>query len=260
MKELFETLYNIDVTKMKEKKGKFDYVSWPNAWRILATSDIVKSFEYKTIMDQTSGLHYFKDQDTKEVYIQTELTINGMTIRCQLPVTDFNNSPVKNPQMNQIINTEKRCLVKNIALFGLGLDLWIKDALSDLDATEKNQKPVSSSINKSKPRTDTSEAPAKGIKVDQSLSRPTVEASLETKEIEPPSLESWDDEFILQDFGRTTNFWEGTMKYWGTLNSADALVSSMKQYRKLHLETNKQYTIIGKKVTKFYTDKYKQLQ
>ena len=48
MKELFETLYNIDVTKMKEKKGKFDYVSWPNAWRILATSDVVKSFEYKT--------------------------------------------------------------------------------------------------------------------------------------------------------------------------------------------------------------------
>jgi len=256
MKELFKTLYNIDVSKLREKKGKFDYVSWPNAWRILATSDAVESFEYKTIMDQTTGLHYFKDQDTKEVYIQTELTINGTTIQCQLPVTDLKNIPIKNPQMHQIINTEKRCLVKNIALFGLGLDLWIKDALSDLDPNEKSQSHGKAKASKAKPRSDQREASKEGVEVDHSSSQPTQEAS---STIQPPSLESWNDGFVEQDFGRCNDYWKDIMNYWDTLESQDSLVKSMKEYFKQLETTNKKFNIIGKKVTTKYKTLYKQL-
>lgn len=107
-----------DCSHHVEKKGNLSYLSWANAWTYVMDAFPDSSFEFADVI-------YLED-GTVEVW--TEVTIaegeHSLTRKCPLPVMDNRNNAIAHPTSRQISDARMRCLVKNIALFGLGLYLY----------------------------------------------------------------------------------------------------------------------------------------
>jgi len=131
----FEKLNGINVNDNTEKKGKFSYLSWTWAWAELqkvyplATYEVVKF----------DGLPY-KENSRNECMVFTKLTVDNITHEMWLPVMDSYNKALKNPDMMAINKALMRCLVKNIAMFGLGLYIYAGEDLPDSDDGEVQKK------------------------------------------------------------------------------------------------------------------------
>ena len=114
MSEVFNKLSTINVNELKERKGKFDYLPWTDAWQILmenypeATHDMLEDVIYP--------------DGTMEV--RSSVTIEGQTLKCFLPVIDHRNQAIQHPNAFDVNKNRMRCLAKNIALFGLGLYIF----------------------------------------------------------------------------------------------------------------------------------------
>ena len=107
--EIWKTLSVVECTQT-DKKGNFTYMSWGVAWL-----ELMKYFpfaEYEFLQTQ------YYDNGTAEVHCK--VTIGKHEILMHLPVMDFNNASIKNPTSRQINDAKMRCLVKCIAMFGLG--------------------------------------------------------------------------------------------------------------------------------------------
>ena len=69
--------------------------------------------------------------------VECVVTINEITKKMWLAVTDYNNKAIKNPSCVDIANTKMRCLTKCIATgFGLGWYIYLGDALPKEDTPE----------------------------------------------------------------------------------------------------------------------------
>lgn len=124
----FAELNKIDVSKYVEKKGKFSYLSWTYAIQTLkkhhpdATWDIERD---------EKGQPFFKTEFG--VFVEVSVTVNGITHSQIHPVLDNNNRPIEKPNAFQINTSIQRCLVKAIALHGLGLYIYAGEDLPELD-------------------------------------------------------------------------------------------------------------------------------
>jgi hypothetical protein len=129
----FTELSKIDVSEHVEKKGKFSYLSW--AWAVdqlrkkhpEATWEVIR-FNGMPFMNTDCG--YF---------VEVAVTVNGVTLSQIHPVLDNFNKPIAKPTSFQINTSIQRCLVKAIALHGLGLYIYAGEDLP-LD-TEEPPKP-----------------------------------------------------------------------------------------------------------------------
>jgi hypothetical protein len=135
-KDIWETLYNVDVSKHTEEKMNLTYLSWARAWMLLM--EHYPQAEY-TFVDY-DGLPYRTLPDgTAEVI--TKVQIEGHTRSMALPIMDYKNNAVVNPNARQVNDNRMRCLVKNLAMFGLGMSVFAvwEDHLPD---EEKDKQPV----------------------------------------------------------------------------------------------------------------------
>lgn len=141
-KEIIDTLSQIDVSKYVEQKMGLNYLSWANAWAILiqyypdATYEFVEYPEY--FVDATKNwVATGRTVDYRMTSAGCEVTaivnIGGEKFSMSLYVMDNRNKPVINPNYSQINKTQQRCLVKALALAGLGLNLYQGE---DLPASE----------------------------------------------------------------------------------------------------------------------------
>lgn len=142
----FKTLYHQDVGEHIEKKntGKatLSYLSWPWAW-----AEIIRHYPDATyeIEKDENRMPYFAGPLGIMVY--TKLTIQGITREMWLPVMDgannamktepytissrFGDKTVNAATMFDVNKTLMRCLVKNIAMFGLGLYIYAGEDLPE---------------------------------------------------------------------------------------------------------------------------------
>jgi hypothetical protein len=119
MSNVWTTLSAIDVSKHIEKKGNLSYLSWAYAWGTLMTHYPDASYCYfEPNIDQNGT-----------VEVEVELTIEGITRRMWLPVMDHRNKAIVNPTSRDVSDARMRCLVKCIALFGLGFSLYAGEDL-----------------------------------------------------------------------------------------------------------------------------------
>lgn len=108
------------------------------------TSVKVESKEGKEFETQFVPITCQYNTDGRTCYVETTVTITDgditETITESLPVLDFKNQAVSAEKVTsaEVNKAIKRCLVKNLALFGLGLNLWQKEEMSDL-AAEKSR-------------------------------------------------------------------------------------------------------------------------
>lgn len=151
MSNIFEELSAIDVSKKLDKKKDLSYLSWTFA--IEEISRRYPDFKYEICkFDNGNGvmLPYMYDFNTGYI-CQTRVTINGDTKEMWLPVMDSGNHAMKSTEydistkysvvhvpaatMFDVNKTLMRCLVKNLAMFGLGIGVYQGEDLPEDDKT-----------------------------------------------------------------------------------------------------------------------------
>lgn len=153
MATVFDELNAINVNDKTEKKKsggtELTYLSWTWAW-----AEVKKRFpdaHYEIVMH--NGLPYVYDENTGYM-VFTNVTIDGITHTMWLPVMDGANKAMKNQPytystkyngektvdaatMFDVNKTIMRCLVKNLAMFGLGLYIYAGEDLPEVEVEEQ---------------------------------------------------------------------------------------------------------------------------
>ena len=166
-KALFEKLVQLDVSNRKEKKNGVTYLSWAWAWQEFKLKCPDATYSIKRFYDET-GIEkpYLRDQ--YGIMVFTSITAKGITYEMWLPVMDGANKAMKDEPYTYKVKTNKgetlektvaaatmfdinktimRCLVKNIAMFGLGLYIYAGEDLPaelDFPITEKQIEAIKS--------------------------------------------------------------------------------------------------------------------
>jgi hypothetical protein len=130
-----QELLKINVNDRTEKKNGMTYLSWAYAWTEVLKADPAATWKVELWSDGTGvgQTVLMSFGDSAMVWVTT--TIFGKAITCQLPVLDYKNRPVANPDAMAINTAIMRCLVKSIAMQGLGLYIYSGDDLPLEDAT-----------------------------------------------------------------------------------------------------------------------------
>ena len=152
----YEQISKINVNKHTETKNGLTYLTWAWAWDIFkraypeATYKVIKTAE---------GLPYFESQAGVMCY--TEVTAGGLTHEMWLPVMDGANNAMKREaykyqgkfgektcaafDMFDVNKTIMRCLVKNLAMFGLAIYIYAGEDLPivEADSDQVNRQPTS---------------------------------------------------------------------------------------------------------------------
>jgi hypothetical protein len=124
---VFQTLNAMDVNKHVEKKGQFTYLSW--VWAVAELRKASPTATWEVI--KTDGLPFCKTECG--YFVEVAVTVDGITLSQIHPVLDNQNKTIPMPNAFQINTSIQRCLVKAIALHGLGLYIY---AGEDLPTTE----------------------------------------------------------------------------------------------------------------------------
>jgi len=119
----FAKLNAVNVSDHIEKKGGFSYLSWPFAVAQLRLADATAVWEVRRF----DGLPYLAT-DTG-VFVEVAVTVQGVTLSQIHPVLDGRNRPILAPTSFDVNTSLQRCLVKAIALHGLGLYVYAGEDL-----------------------------------------------------------------------------------------------------------------------------------
>jgi len=131
----FEELCDINVNQKTQNKGNLAYLSWAWAWQTFKRHCPDAKYE---IVKNEYGKPYYQDEAGAMVY--TKVTVGDETHEMWLPVMDYKNKAVKNPDMFQVNKAIMRCLTKNLAMFGLGLYIYAGEDLPDTDPAVSEEK------------------------------------------------------------------------------------------------------------------------
>jgi hypothetical protein len=131
----FVELSRINVNEHVERKGAFSYLSWPFAVSQLRQFDPVATWH----VQRFDGLPYLNTETG--VFVEVAVCVKGISLSQIHPVLDSKNRPILAPTAFDINTSIQRCLVKAIALHGLGLYLYSGEDLplasDDLKAEDK---------------------------------------------------------------------------------------------------------------------------
>lgn len=125
----FAILNAINVNDHVEKKGGFSYLSWPYAVAQLRLTDPTATWEVRRF----HGLPYLLTE--AGVFVEVAVTVAGITLSQIHPVLDSRNRPLLAPSAFDINTSIQRCLVKAIALHGLGLYVYAGEDLPQAVST-----------------------------------------------------------------------------------------------------------------------------
>lgn len=122
----FSKLAQIDCSEHVEKKGRFSYLSWAWAVKKLREVDPTATWEVKRF----DGVPYLKTDCG--YFVEVEVTVQGLPLSQIHPILNNHNKPIDNPNSFDINTSIQRCLVKAIALHGLGLYIYAGEDLPEI--------------------------------------------------------------------------------------------------------------------------------
>src|SRR5438874_1963056 len=132
----FARLNQINVSEHIEHKGSFAYLSWPYAVAELRLADPSAFWEIRRF----NGLPYLKTE--VGYFVEVAVTVAGISLSQIHPVLDAKNRPIEAPTAFDINTSIQRCLVKGIALHGVGLHVYAGEDLPNGDEQPKSQPKV----------------------------------------------------------------------------------------------------------------------
>jgi len=130
-KEAINKLLSTNVNNHTEKKNNLTYLSWAWAW-----AEALKADEDAVYKVEMFGDKCFMDVNGTAMVFVT-VTMFRKSVTCQLPVMDYRNKAIPNPDAFAVNTAIMRCMTKALSLHGLGLYIYAGEDLpegeSDLD-------------------------------------------------------------------------------------------------------------------------------
>ena len=128
----FKEMLNVDVREHLEKDFKgLNYLSWATAYQLMMENDPTATYD---VLEDADGIPLFSRGNIH--FVKTSVTMFGQTKKMQLPVMDNKHNAVDAPTSRQVSDCIMRCLVKNIAMFGIGLRVFRKEGLDEYNADQ----------------------------------------------------------------------------------------------------------------------------
>jgi Protein of unknown function (DUF1071) len=122
----YAEIRKVNVNEHIEQKNGLNYLSW--AW---AVDQLLQ-------LDSTATWSYGEPVRFGEtLMVFCTVKAFGKEMTAQLPVMDFRNKAIANPDAMSVNTAMQRCLAKAIALHGLGLYIYTGEDLPKEDAAEK---------------------------------------------------------------------------------------------------------------------------
>ena len=214
----WDDLIETNVNAHTEKKNGLTYLSWAWAWTQVLRADPQANF--KVEMFENSPLMAIGDS----FMVWVTVTLYGKPVTCMLPVLDYRNKPITNPNAFDVNTSIMRCLTKAIAMHGLGLYIYagedLPESVQEID------------YGKAVPVQEGAPAPEHGVRM-PAKATPKATPKVAPKELRPQPTE-WDN----SDASRQL-FVDSVIKYASICTS----VSDLSNYwlnNQLQLESLKQ--------------------
>jgi hypothetical protein len=107
------------------KHGGLKYLKWSVAIHLLFSQYPESTYYYGEPMTLPDGT----------MMVKTGVTVEGLTHEMQLPVLDHRNKPIASPNSFDFNTAQQRCLTKNIAMHGVGINLFHGDKVNITEAS-----------------------------------------------------------------------------------------------------------------------------
>lgn len=135
-----EKLLQTNVNDHTEKKNGLTYLSWAWAWAEALKAD--KDASYKIELFEEYGadgrkrtVPYLSINGTAMVMVT--VTMFGKPMTCQLPVMDYRNKAIPDPDAFAVNTAIMRCMTKALSLHGLGLYIYAGEDLPNEEGIHK---------------------------------------------------------------------------------------------------------------------------
>ncbi len=131
-KEVWENLRSIDCSEHTQEKNGLTYLSWAWAWATLMEEYPDAAFRFHDNEAHTDGT----------VTVYCTINIGELERTMWLPVmSGFKNQAVSNPNARDVSDAKMRCLVKCMALYGLGHYIYAGEDVPSGKEEPKEEKP-----------------------------------------------------------------------------------------------------------------------
>jgi hypothetical protein len=187
--DIWQTLSAVNVEDFVQDKMGLRYLSWANSWIVLM------DHYPQAIMD--FGANEMHEDGT--VTVHCTIVIDTYARHMWLPVMDHRGRAIVRPDARAISDNKMRCMVKCLALFGLGLYIY---AGEDLPSAEKDT-----------PKSTPKPTPAPVVK---EAAKPKPVATEEESASTPESTRVASEEFVgaMGQFIDMMTTEEGLVGYW----------------------------------------------
>ena len=120
-----EMLLKKNVNEHVEKKNGLSYLSWAWAWAEALKADPKAHYGIEMFGDKC----FMDINGTAMVFVTVTMFRKPMT--CQLPVMDYRNKAIPNPDAFAVNTAIMRCMTKALSLHGLGLYIYAGEDLPE---------------------------------------------------------------------------------------------------------------------------------
>jgi hypothetical protein len=112
--DIWQVAYPIKCDKLIKQKNGLSYIPWSNCWRLVMEHFPSATFHFKDDLLHSDG----------SMSVVCEVEIEGNVREMWLPVTNYANKVILNPNGRDINDSRMRCLVKTLSLFGFGFHVY----------------------------------------------------------------------------------------------------------------------------------------
>lgn len=142
--EIWATLSSVNVNDHTKQKNGLTYLSWAWAWGVMMEYYPDMQIEWHT-KDGLEAIYY----PGGTAMVGCTVTIGQCSRSMWLPVMDYKNKAIANPDSRDISDTKMRCLVKCFAMFGLGHYIYAGEDLPQEEGrNEREAEEIIAKINK----------------------------------------------------------------------------------------------------------------
>lgn len=131
-----EKLLKTNVNEHVEKKNGLSYLSWAWAWAEALKADPAATYKIELFEELGSTgarrmVPYMNINGTAMVMVT--VTLFNKPMMCQLPVMDYRNKAIVDPDAFAVNTAIMRCMTKALSLHGLGLYIYAGEDLPETD-------------------------------------------------------------------------------------------------------------------------------
>ena len=123
-KQIWDTLSRINVNEHTEEKGGLTYLSWAWAWTMMMDNYPNLTVTWHGTKDKDGVMRDITTYPGGTASVTCDVTIGDVRRAMWLPVMDYRNKAIIDPDSRAISDAKQRCLTKCFGILGLGCYIY----------------------------------------------------------------------------------------------------------------------------------------